>query len=117
MSPKRWQAAMEADDLLIMQLLDLPGRQQRNTLFRSPFARLLSVTGGVRLGICRSLAKTALEILRGGLVGWTVVELSFHVVPEDLGSCPPIDRFKLRQGLDSHPQTDPPANDSRRIIS
>ena len=57
-----------------------------------------------------------LEVVSSLLVGGPVIELGFHVVPEDGRSGLPIHGVQLTQGLNRYPEADAAADNRRRVV-
>ena len=107
---------MEADDVLIPELLDLLGGEKRHTLLGEPLGGGCTLMGGLGGGEAGFPAKAALEVLRGLLVGRPVVELGLDVVAQHLRPGLPVHGVKLGKRLHRDPEGDPAADNGGGVV-
>src|SRR5437868_15536602 len=96
-----WQASMKTDNLFISQLHNLLGGQKWNSLFCQSLAWFCSFAFCCRVSIRRLFAKFCFKMLAGCQINGAVVQLAFHVIPQDLRSCSAVHNLKLGKRLDS----------------
>src|SRR5205823_6590106 len=95
--PDGLAVGVKGEDFIRVKLADIPCRQERNGLLRTPLTDHVPIVEGLGAAVVGSAAQRALDVACGVLIGLPIKDFAVHIVSDGLRFMVSVVVVKLRE--------------------